>query len=276
MNDRTNHHGIIERAGRRTRGGFSLLEVLAALGILALVSSSVLIVINRCIASAANSSLRMEAFQLARENLEKVLVRDSVEEGVEYGVSERYPDVSWQTVIAAFAEPVTGKMWVRAVCSAGYTDSADEVQKVELEHWITELTDQQAGQVMQDEDLEQLEAEQLLATPEEAVEYAGIDEKTLEQWVEDGLVTTDDGAFIKYNLDLFIDSQGNPTPQDKAKQIESVAELAMSLRADLIEQEAGVGPDGTRGNDPVTGLPYDKLEQMDVGEVMDLIRQKQK
>ena len=42
--------------------GFSLPEVVAALIILGLVSSSVLVVINRCMVSAANSALRMQAF----------------------------------------------------------------------------------------------------------------------------------------------------------------------------------------------------------------------
>ena len=108
-------------------------------------------------------------------------------------------------------------MWVRAVCTAEYTDSKGQTQKVELMHWITELTDQQAGQLMDDEDLAKLEVDQYLATAEEAAKYARINVDTLEQWVENGLLTTEDDGFLKYNLDLFVQSKGNPTAEEKAR-----------------------------------------------------------
>ena len=114
-------------------------------------------------------------------------------------------------MIEAFSEPVSGQMWVRAVCSAEYMDSKGENQKVELVHWITELTDQQAGQLVNDEDMAKLEAEQVLATAEDAAKYAGVDAETLQQWVENGLLTTEDGGFLKYNLDVFIESKGEPS-----------------------------------------------------------------
>ena len=129
--------------GRRT-GAFTLLEVITALAILAFASSSVLFVINRCMITAANSNFQMEAFQIARENIEQLLASDTLGEQVEYGTSERYPDITWQTVVEAFPEPVTGQMWLRAVCSADYIDPTGETQTVELVHWITTLTDQQA------------------------------------------------------------------------------------------------------------------------------------
>ena len=105
------HKGGIAQAGGLDDGssalqgihrGFTLLEVLAALAILALASSSVMIVIDRCVASASDSTLRMEAFELVRENLEKILILDAVEESADYGTSDKYPDISWQTVIEGF------------------------------------------------------------------------------------------------------------------------------------------------------------------------------
>lgn len=253
MSRKADNPSIAEATGRRPfADGFTLLEVLTALGILALVSSSVLLVMNRCVSSAADSALRMEAFQLARENLEKILVSDSVEETVEYGMSDEYSDLSWQTVIEGFPEPATGQMWVRAVCSAEYIDSRGEVQKVELIHWVTQLTDQQAGQLLQDEDLDQLEAEQLVQTVEEAAEYAGVSAETIEQWVEKGLLKTDDGAFICYNLDLFVEGNGDPTPQEKAEQVESIQELAMKLRAE--PEGAFEGVEDADQSDSRTGL----------------------
>jgi len=269
---------LVRAADRPFRvGAFTLIEVLTALAILGLASSSVLLVINRCVASAANSALRMEAFKLARENLEKVLVADTLEETVEYGASEEYPDISWQTVIEAFPEPIGGKMWARAVCSAEYTDSHGESQKVELVHWIAELSDRQADQLVESEDLELLEIEQVLATAEEAASYAGVDLDTLDQWVKSGLRMTEDGAFLKYNLDLFIESKGDPTQEEKAKQVDSIMELAMVLRTMQKELEEGAGAPGqTGGREPTDGLTQEQLEKMSAGEVMELLKQKQR
>lgn len=257
--------------------GFTLLEVLAALAILALTSSSVLLVIDRCVTSASDSTLRMEAFELVRENLEKILLLDAVEENADYGISDKYPGISWQTVIEGFSEPLSSQMWVRAVCSADYLDSKGEKQKVELVHWLTQLTDQQAGQLVDQQDLEKLEMEQVMKTEDEAAEYAKIDTDTLRQWVADGLVKTPEDAFLRCNLDVFIRSKGSPTPEEKAQQVESVQELAMRLRAMQKElEENGAlgmppGPDGEKG----TLAPSKPgLEKMDPGEVMDLVQRR--
>jgi prepilin-type N-terminal cleavage/methylation domain-containing protein len=255
---------------------FTLLEVLAALAILALASSSVLFVINRCMASTANSAIRMEAFQVARENLEKVLVAESVSESVEYGTSELYPSISWRTVIEAFSEPVTGQMWVRAVCSADYIDATGETQTLELIHWIGTLTDQQAERLLDDEDLEALEAEQLVETVEDAADYAAVDVETIEDWVVNGLLMTAEGAFIRHNLDIYIQSGGDPSDSEKGRQVESIEELAMMMNgADQTGEGAPGVLEGANGVDPTTGLPYEQLEQMGVGEVMDVLRERQ-
>ncbi len=252
--------------GLYTGAGFTLLEVIAALAILGLAASSVLVVIDRCVCSASNSALRMEAFALARENLEKILVRDSVDETVEYGTSERYPDVSWQTVIEGFPEPVSGQMWVRAVCSAEYPDSTGEKQKIELVHWITQLTDQQAGQLVGEQDLEKLAAEQIIETEQDAATYAKVDADTIRQWLENGLVKTEDDKFLRYNLDVFIQTQGNPTSEQKTQQVESVRELAMKLRA----EEKGLEQTGA------TGLSNEQLEKLSPSQVMDLVNKRLK
>lgn len=131
---------------------FSLTEVVTALIILALISSSVLVVINRCMVSAADSELRMQAFEVARDNMETLLSKNSVEESVEYGSSIKYPEVKWQTNVEMFYEPtVTEQMqiWVRGICSAEYTDTAGEEQTVELTHWLTSLTKEQLLEMFQ-------------------------------------------------------------------------------------------------------------------------------
>jgi prepilin-type N-terminal cleavage/methylation domain-containing protein len=269
MDSRTNNAIAVGRQSRRG-GGFTLLEVLTALAILALASSSVLMVIDRCVNSAGDSALRMEAFRLARENLEEVLVRDSVEESIEFGTSEKYSDLAWQTVLEAFPEPVTGEMWLRAVCSADYLDSKGETRTVELEHWIMALSDQQAGQIMDAEELEKLKAEQLIADPEAAAQYAKIDVDTLDLWVEDGLVTTEADEFIKYNLDLFVRSNGDPSLEEKGRQVESIEELSLAMRT----MQRGL--DENAGGADAMGLSPEELEKMDVDEVMETLRQGQR
>lgn len=268
-------HGPCRRA---RRAGFTLLEVMTALAILALVSSSVLVVVDRCLESTADSSLRMEAFQLARENMEKILSANTVEETVEYGNSEKYPDVSWQTVVEAFAEPVSGKMWIRAVCSADYTDSTGQEQTVKLEHWVTELTDQQANQLAgQPGSIEELTADQVLATAEQAADYAGVDAETIQKWVDDGLVAMKDGTFLKYNLDVYVRSDGKPTGAEKKLQVKSIEDLAATLKS---QQEGGEEPtDQVRspdGKDRLTGVPQEQLDKMGVGDVMKRLKDKKK
>ncbi len=194
------------------------MEATTALIILAFISSSVLVVINRCMASAADSELRMQAFRVARENMEKLLASNSVEETVEYGNSEMYPDIEWQTVVETFYEPLTSRMWIQAVCSAEYIDTKDELQKIELTHWLTDLTKQQLLQIIEQQEQEkELLAEQLIETLEEAADYAGVDEATIEQWLENGMPTNSDGFFITDQLDLYRETDGNPSVEDRRR-----------------------------------------------------------
>ncbi|MDD5326255.1 MAG: hypothetical protein PHY02_00390 [Phycisphaerae bacterium] len=129
---------------------FSLVEAVTALIILALISSSVLVVINRCMASAADSVVRMQAFEVARDNMEALLSKDAVEETTEYGTSDKYPQVQWETTVEAFYEPAEEQIWVQAVCSAEYPDSQGQTQSLELTHWLTALTKDQLIQMIED------------------------------------------------------------------------------------------------------------------------------
>ena len=60
-----------------SKPAFTLVEVMMALSILALISSSVLVVIDRCVVSGADSALRMQAFEVARANMESRLTLPS-------------------------------------------------------------------------------------------------------------------------------------------------------------------------------------------------------
>ncbi|MHC4508720.1 MAG: prepilin-type N-terminal cleavage/methylation domain-containing protein [Planctomycetota bacterium] len=244
---------------------FSLVEVLTALAILALISSSVIVVIDRCATSAAESVLRMRAFGVARENMETLLSSLSVEENVEYGESERYPEIGWKTVVETFYEPITARMWVRGVCSAQYNDPNGQEQTIELEHWLTDLTQEQLLAVMSrgDEGQDDLAAE-LIETLEEAAEYAGVEVEAIEQWLNNGMQTTEDGSFVKSNLDLYTRTNGDPSEEEKKMQIRSEADL---------KNKAGPGGQGRKDEiDPHTGLTYEELEQMDFSDIWNLMK----
>jgi len=250
---------------------FSLVEVMTALAILALASSSVLLVIDRCVASAATSALRIQAFEVARENMENLLSLPSAKESVEYGESDKYPAITWQTSVETFYESITARMWLRGVCSAMYSDPNGHEQTVELTHWLTDLTKAQLLQLMkQDEEELNDMAGQVLESVEEAAEYAGVDVETIEQWLENGLLTTEDGSFIKSNLDLYKQNNGNPSEEDKKQQIQSKADLRDQLGKS--GQETG-GQAGGKGEiDPQTGLTYEELQQMDFSEIWNLMQ----
>ncbi len=256
---------------------FTLVEVLMAVSILALISSSVLVVINRGVASAANSALRIQAFEVARENMEKLLSSISLEEVVEYGESNKYPEISWQTVVETFYEPISSRRWVRGICSAEYRDTEGQEQTVELTHWLTGLTKEQLLEVSTREDEEGQLTAQLIGTIEEAAEYAGVDVQIIERWLDNGMLTTKDGSFVGMNLDIYIRNNGNPSPEDKELQVQSEAEL-IKLKG---RQGKPGGPEADMQGwqdeiDPKTGLTYGELENMDVSEVWELLKNRRR
>lgn len=204
----------------RVRPAFSLIEAMTALIILALVTSSVMVVINRSIESASDSIWRNRAFKVARENMEMLLSADSVSETIEYGQSEKYPQIYWETTIEPFYEPSTSRMWMKAVCLAEYIDTQGEPQKVELLHWLTNLSKEQMLQMLNL--AENIEVDQLIETIEEAAGYAGVDENTIRQWVDNGMLVTAKGYYIKDWLDLYEETDGEPTAKEKNILIEKM------------------------------------------------------
>jgi len=248
------------------------MEMVTALVILALISSSVLVVINRCVASAADSALRMQAFEVARENMEKLLASDSVKQTVEFGISDRFPEVKWQTVVETFYEPMTARMWVRAVCSAEYISTAGEVQTVELTHWLTNVTKEQLLELLRRQQQEAQLAYPIFETIEQAAEYAGVDVQTIQLWVDNGMLTTDDGTFIKNNIDIFEQSGGNPPAEAKSEQLASLEDLVkLTEEQSTPESKEQSGEQAWRNKvDPITGLTFGELEKMTFEEIWDL------
>jgi type II secretory pathway component PulJ len=274
----------LSRFGRCSRGapgagkkGFTLPEAVAALVILAFFSSGVLVVINRCMAWASDSAVRMRAFEVARENMEKLLSSDSLKEMSEYGDSEKYPGIKWQTDVETFYEPITSRMWVRGVCTAQYEDAAGEEQTIELTHWLTNLTKEQLLALAQrDEKEKAMLAGQVLVTIEDAAAYAGVDVATVEKWIDNGMLTLEDGSFVKQNIDLYKNSGGSPTAEQVQTQVQSEAELVQQGTG---QEQGATGEQGTEMTqdewldkiDPTTGLTNREVDQMSIMDLFDLL-----
>ena len=204
------------------RTAFSLIEAVAALIILAMVCAGVLFAINNSLTSAADNMLKMQAFEVARENLETLLGSASVKESIESGTSEKYPAIEWQNTVETFYDPITQRLWVRAVCSAEYPSPDGETAKIELTNWLTNLSKQQVLEYLKEKEKEKQfldQSDRFIETIEDAATYAGVDEETIQGWVENGMPLTEDGFFIKSWLDLYKNADGKPTTE-QIKQVE--------------------------------------------------------
>jgi len=164
------------------RRAFTLLEVATALMLLGIIIGSVMTLMNRYVEAVMDMQLREQALQIARGNMEILLAESKLSDTSEYGTSETYPDIEWETVVEPFYEPVTNQMWIRAVCSAGFNDSKGEFQNIEMEHWITGLTAAQVKQILAQQEVEQ-EYMDLLNGGEETA----LQETTLAYLEEQGL-----------------------------------------------------------------------------------------
>jgi hypothetical protein len=229
---------------------FTLAESMAAVTLLAFIGISVWVVLERCTASAANSIQRMRAFEIARENMEKILGLDSVQETTEYGTSEKFPDIRWQTTIESFYEPATSHMWVRAVCSAEYTDTSGEPQNVELTNWLTRISDAQMKQVTQKSELQKQQiTKYIIATEELAAEFAGVTVETIKQWVKNGMPMTDAGEYLKPWLDLYLRTDGNPTEEDRQSTLTEYPELSITKSKKATADKTAT-PDSQKPGEP--------------------------
>ncbi len=147
---------------RRQRRGFSLIEAGVSVVLLGIISSSILIVLDRNMAVATESTLKMEAFWVARENLEEILAQKTVTEDVEYGTSEKNDLIQWTKRVEPFYEDATGEMWLKAVSIAEFYNTDGELEEVKLEKWLSPLSDKQLEVLAKRKDIEVWELEQQL------------------------------------------------------------------------------------------------------------------
>jgi hypothetical protein len=257
--------------------GFTLIEDMAAVALLVFIGASAWIVLERCMLIAADSMQQNRAFEVARENMEKLLGSASVTKKTEYGESEKFPDIHWQTTVEDFyPNPMafSGRKWVRAICSAEYTDSAGKTKSVELVHWLTDLTEEQTQMLLEQEKLQEEQlAEHLIETEKLAAEYAGVNVETIREWVRNGMPTFEK-MYLKPWLDLYYKTDGKPTEkqkQDLRKQYPELQEPAAPASPDELQEKPQqtednespkpddqVGEDSNEqqiGDEPFTNLP---------------------
>jgi len=228
--------------------------------------------------------------------METLLVKDSVAEMVEYGSSDKYPEIQWQTTVETFYEPITVRIWIQAVCSAEYTNSAGELQTVELTHWLTDLTKEQLIKIIEQRQKD-LTAEQIIETKEEAAVYADVDVETIELWEKNGMLTTEDGYYIKSELDLYKQTNGKPTAEDRNRMAKKVVDLeeAKDGQDEKDEQdepdkqdepEKLDEPEKQKEKDKIYptddalddfykkkyGYTFDELRQMDIEQILKILR----
>lgn len=151
-------------------GGFTLVEIAAALAILAGLLAGALAVMNQAVGAVLEIRGSRQAFETARENLETLLTEEAVSDRTDFGYSERYPEIRWELRVEPFYEPISNQMWIRAVSIAYYRDRNDQEQAVELEQWLTGLSADQIKQILAQQALEEKILEELYGEEDKALE----------------------------------------------------------------------------------------------------------
>lgn len=146
------------------------MEIAAALAILVGLLASVLVVMNQAVGASMELIEQRRAFETARENLETLLTAAAVSDRMDTGYSERFPEIRWELRVEPFYEPISNRMWIRAVSTAFYRDRNDQEQKVELEHWLTGLSAEQVKQILAQQELEETILQELYGEEEKALE----------------------------------------------------------------------------------------------------------
>lgn len=176
--------------------GFTLVEIAAAIILIAMMLTSAMIILDNLTGALSDLRLRRVAFELAREKMEALLAEKKLQDQLEYGVDEVWPEIQWQKTVEPFYEPVTNQMWIRAICKTTYTDSKGKNQSVELEHWITNLPPGLVKQIL-DYQKAQQEYLALLNDTASSAQEAFLQESTAAFLAQTGLDVDAYLAFLK-------------------------------------------------------------------------------
>ena len=114
----------------------------------------------------------------------------------------------------------------------------------------------------------------IIATEELAAEYAGVDAETIQQWVKNGMPMTEAGEYLKPWLDLYLQTNGNPTEQDRQSTLAEYPELSITrpkkATTDNATNNTGVAEAGDTGIAGAAGLrfiepPKQRLRDNNIG-----------
>jgi hypothetical protein len=199
---------------------------------------------------------------------------------VEYGSSVRHPEIQWKTAVETFYEPVTEQIWVRAICSAEYADTAGDARTIELTHWLTGLTKEQIIQMMEEmQKRKGQSSEDVIETAEDAADYTGVDVATIQRWVEKGMPKTENGFYIKDWLDLYARTNGEPTIEDRERLMKKDANLEKAKgEQDKQEQkdmpdEANKPDEASKPDEVSTPDEVDKPDEQNAGTLCGYTRE---
>ena len=122
-----------------------------------------------------------------------------------------------------------------------------------------------------------MSAEQIIETEEEAADYAGVDVQTIQQWVENSMPRTEDGYYIKSELDLYKQTDGSPTIEDRSRQAKADADLLEKTKGEPKEPSKPDSRDKQPqdlGEQKPFGLP-DGYENWSIDEIVKWLRDRE-
>lgn len=198
--------------------GFTLLEVVVALMLLGVICASLFVVMERCMVSVTDMIWERRAFEVARENLEQVLCRTSVneQEDEDYGQSERYPQIAWGTTMDIYTDPIDGSLsWLKVVCTAEYEDTEGETQTVSLSHLLCSISESEDDP----NQVDGFEDWKVYTSDNEAAADLGIDVEQIIEFKDNDMLLTDANLCIRHNCQIFIDAGGDPNEVERARQV---------------------------------------------------------
>ncbi len=129
--------------------------------IVSFICGTVAIVIGESLDSIADQRSKQQAVRVAHQNMETILAQEEIEEFSETGMSELYPDIEWTKGVEVVEFSGTGKLWMKAVSSANFYDSDNEIEEITFENWLAPLTRKQERLVQEDREKEEEYLEEL-------------------------------------------------------------------------------------------------------------------
>ncbi|MEN8128398.1 MAG: hypothetical protein ABFR90_11445 [Planctomycetota bacterium] len=238
------------------------MEIATALVILSVMLGSVIVLMNRYVEAVMDMQLRDQAFELARGNMESLLSEPKLSDMSDYGTSETNPDIEWETTVEPFYEPITDRMWIHAICSAGFTDSKGEFENIELEHWITSLTAAQIKQVLAQQEIEDEYMALLAGDEDSAIQEttrAYLEEQGLDVEAYDKFIRQQRREKLEHIAEKGFDGYEKFVEKLKDEESEFLEELGMNFDG-YNDFAAGYVPKGADEDSLLAGLqddPYD-------------------